>query len=103
MCFTQVGSGLTRNYWTRLERLARDKHASLLRKSVNYVRKKFYSTGPGFKWLPGMTPSCYFVTPSVTKAKFYGIDTWAQCYKTFSTVIINFLYLARFFCPWEGF
>jgi hypothetical protein len=29
-----------------LERLARDKHASLLRKSVNYSHKKFLSTGP---------------------------------------------------------
>ncbi len=29
-----------------MERLAKDKHSSLLRKSVNYVRKKFYSTGP---------------------------------------------------------
>jgi len=29
-----------------LERLARDKHSSLLRKFVNYYRKKFYSTGP---------------------------------------------------------
>ncbi len=26
--------------------LARDKHSSLLQKSVNYVRKKFYTTGP---------------------------------------------------------
>jgi hypothetical protein len=31
----------------RLERLARDKHSSLLRKYVNYGRKKFYSTGLG--------------------------------------------------------
>ncbi len=30
----------------RLERLARDKHSSLLQKSVNYCRKKFYSTRP---------------------------------------------------------
>ncbi len=30
---------------TRLERLARDKHSSLSQKSVNYDRKKFYSTG----------------------------------------------------------
>jgi hypothetical protein len=29
-----------------LERRAKDKHSSLLRKSVNYDRKKFYSTGP---------------------------------------------------------
>jgi hypothetical protein len=30
----------------KLERLARDKHSRLLRKSVNYSRKKFYRTGP---------------------------------------------------------
>jgi hypothetical protein len=38
--------GLARKYWTGLERLARDKHSSLLLKSVNYGRNKFYSTGP---------------------------------------------------------
>jgi hypothetical protein len=30
-----------------LERLARDKHCSLLQKFVNYSRKKFFSIGPG--------------------------------------------------------
>ena len=29
-----------------LEKLARDKNSSLLQKSVNYRRNKFYSTGP---------------------------------------------------------
>jgi hypothetical protein len=29
-----------------LERLNKDKHSSILRKSVNYDRKKFNSTGP---------------------------------------------------------
>ena len=29
-----------------LEELAKDKHSSLLRKFVNYGRKKFYNTGP---------------------------------------------------------
>jgi hypothetical protein len=29
-----------------LERLAKVKHSSLLQKSVNYGRKKFFSTGP---------------------------------------------------------
>jgi hypothetical protein len=29
-----------------LKKLARDKHSSLLRISVNYGRKKFYKTGP---------------------------------------------------------
>ncbi len=43
--FTRVGSGLTRKRKTRLEKLAVHKHSSLLRKSVNYGRKIFYSTG----------------------------------------------------------
>jgi hypothetical protein len=30
-----------------LEKLAREKHSSLLRKSVNYGGNKFYDTGPG--------------------------------------------------------
>jgi len=38
--------GLTHKQYSRLKSLARDKHSSLLRKSVNYGRKKFYSTGP---------------------------------------------------------
>jgi hypothetical protein len=29
-----------------LESLVKDKHSSLLRKSVNYGRKKFYNNGP---------------------------------------------------------
>ncbi len=37
---------LTYTYQTRLERLARDKHSSLLQRSVNYGRKKLYTTGP---------------------------------------------------------
>jgi hypothetical protein len=41
-----VGSGLTRKHWTRLERLARDKRSSLLRKFVTYGRKNFYNIGP---------------------------------------------------------
>jgi hypothetical protein len=38
--------GLTHKYLTRLEKLARDKHSSLLQKSVNYDHKKFYNIGP---------------------------------------------------------
>ncbi len=34
--------GLTRKHLTRLGRLARDKHSSLLQKSVNFGRKKFF-------------------------------------------------------------
>jgi hypothetical protein len=47
MCFTQVGSGLTHKHLTRLERLTKNKHSSLLRKSVNYGCKKFIVQAPG--------------------------------------------------------
>jgi hypothetical protein len=43
--FNFVGSGLTRKHFTRLERLARNKHPSLLWKVVTYGRKKFYKNG----------------------------------------------------------
>jgi hypothetical protein len=43
---SRAGSGLTCKHKTRLERLAKDKHSSLLRKYVNYGCKKFYNTGP---------------------------------------------------------
>ncbi len=42
---------------TRLERFAKDKHSSLLRKSVNYRSKKFYSTGPEAVFLVVCGPS----------------------------------------------
>jgi hypothetical protein len=48
--FTWVGSGLTFKHKTRLERLARDKHSSLLRKSVNYDVKSFIGLGAGQDW-----------------------------------------------------
>jgi hypothetical protein len=35
-----IVSGLPRKYLTRLEKLARDKHSSLLRIFVNYRQKK---------------------------------------------------------------
>ncbi len=45
-CRTQAGSMLTCKHQTRLERLARDKHSSLLRTFVNYGRKSFIILGP---------------------------------------------------------
>jgi len=41
-----VDSGVTHNHYTRLEKLARDKHSSLLRTFVNYGHKKFYNVEP---------------------------------------------------------
>ncbi len=46
--FTRVGSGLTNKHLTKLEKLAWDKHSSLLRQFVNYDCKKFYNIVP---WL----------------------------------------------------
>jgi hypothetical protein len=42
-----LAPGLTHNHETRLELLAKNKHFSLLQKSVNYGRKTFYNTGQG--------------------------------------------------------
>jgi hypothetical protein len=45
-CFTRVGSGVTRKYWTRLERPIRYKHSSLLQTLIKCEEKKFYNIGP---------------------------------------------------------
>jgi len=42
-CFTRVGSGIIHRHYTRLERLARDKHSSLLWTLINDCCKKFYN------------------------------------------------------------
>ncbi len=45
-------------FWTMLEKLARDKRSGFIWKFIIYIRKKLYNLGP-----------------------------WAQCYKTFLSVI----------------
>ncbi len=40
-----LAPGLALKQYTRLERLARDKHPGLLQKFVSYGRKKFYNIG----------------------------------------------------------
>ncbi len=44
--FNRVASCFANRHQTKLERLAMDKHSSLLRKFVNCVRKKFFNIGP---------------------------------------------------------
>ncbi len=44
--FTWVRSSLICKHQTRLERLARDKHSSLLQKSVNYGQKSLITLAP---------------------------------------------------------
>ncbi len=75
-----------------MERLAKGKHSSLLQKSVNYDRKKFYSTDPlglNYKTLQFCNVLQrtnfvvgYYIISSVTKAlaltdtlAYYGIRT----------------------------
>jgi len=54
-CSTWVGSGLTCKHWTKLERLARDKHSSLLCKLANFGRKSF------IKFVPLLTSLLLFL------------------------------------------
>ncbi len=43
----RITLGLTHEHKTRLERLVRHKHSTLLRSFVNYGRKSFVTMGPG--------------------------------------------------------
>ncbi len=61
------GPILTRKYWTGLERLARDKHSTLLRKSVNNGRNKFIAQATGCKGLEGTNTLAYWAYLGVTK------------------------------------
>ncbi len=60
-------SCFTNTHETKLERLSRDKHSSLLRTFVNYGRKKFYNIGP---------------MASKTKKKVFMTPTKCHCLKT---------------------
>ncbi len=62
---------LTHKHQTRLERLAKDKHSSLLRKSVNYGRNNFYDKGP-----------------------------WALCYKTVFFHNLCMFVISQSVCLW---
>jgi hypothetical protein len=43
---TRVASGFICKHLTRMDKIAKSKHSSLLRKFLNYVRKKFYNIDP---------------------------------------------------------
>jgi hypothetical protein len=51
-CFTLVGPGLTRKFYTKLKKHARYKHSCLLQALVNYDCKKSYNIRPqrGSEW-----------------------------------------------------
>ncbi len=74
-CLIWIGSGFTCKHETMLERLTRDKHSSLLQKSVNYGRKKFYSTGPR-----GVNPLCW--PRNQGKYSFYWLLSMSLAFST---------------------
>ncbi len=45
--YTDYTFGFPHKHYTRLEKLARDKHSSLLQKIVNYGQKSFITLVPG--------------------------------------------------------
>jgi hypothetical protein len=87
-CFTWVSSCLTSKHYTILQRLARDKHSSLLRKFVNCGRKKFYNIGPRWtrnfcKWTKNKKNIHFYA------AKFYYL------HRDFSTSLNALLWYAQ--------
>ncbi len=91
-CFTRVGSGLSRKHYTRLERLATDKHLSLLRKSVNYGRKMFYSTGP---WCQGLKTHSSYLTTGSNKLECHISLIW-KCLPWRNTLAFCIIFFAIF-------
>jgi hypothetical protein len=63
--------GLMHKDWTRQERPAREKHSSLLRKSVNYGRKKSYNVCP--RW--GLYYKSFYACN-----KFSAVVSWCVLY-----------------------
>ncbi len=57
---------------TKLERLGRDKRSSLLRKSTNYCRKKFYSTAPWGPMLQNFLPLKFTNDDNNLESSFLG-------------------------------
>ncbi len=64
-----------------MERLARDKHFSLLRKSVNYGRNKFYDTGP---W--GLYYGTFTLVIDTSKYKFKYHSPQSKNYVSYSVL-----------------
>jgi hypothetical protein len=93
MCFTRVGPSLARKYWIRLERLARDKHFILLRKSVNYGRNKFYSTSPCGQYyktfLAYFTPLVVYFPKILTKVMLIRHNYVENSFITLATDVKN--------------
>ncbi len=63
-----TASGLTHKHQTRLERLARDKHSSLLRTFVNYSRKSYTTPVQEENFTLFLSPLSTLVIMAVIKA-----------------------------------
>jgi hypothetical protein len=82
-----------------LERLDRYKHSSLLRKSVNYVRKKFNSTVPSSVTFSGKASGLYYkcVTividaPSVVKVMLQIVASLTIVIELSYASVVNYIY-----------
>jgi hypothetical protein len=75
-CFTWVSSSLFHKRYTKLKRLKRDKHSSLLRKFVVYSLKESYNIGHRPKKLArDERTSLFGLVVNGKEKKFYKIDT----------------------------
>ncbi len=87
---SRVGSSLTCTHYTKPQRLAVDKRSSLLRKFVNYGRKKFYNIGPWYYAQCQITVIEVFLETSHSCLIFiHEVRDRQQYYKTFFCVTVG--------------
>ncbi len=64
-------------HWTRLERLARNKHSSLLQKFVNYGQRSFITLGPEMHFCVVQSDATTFGTTTL-RIMAFGITTLSK-------------------------
>jgi len=82
-----------------LERLARDKHSSLSRKSLNYGRNKFDNTGPRTQCYKTFTPVIYAISYDFDRGYIISLGLGANAINLFTPIMYKCLLQARVFVP----
>ncbi len=87
--FTWVGSGLTNKHQTRLEKLARNNHVSLLQKFINYSRKNFYNIGLNCNVISQSVTLLSIISSSVLNQRIIRCNSISQSVIRYSIISVK--------------